>query len=540
MRHMKKLKCKYILSIVFLLLIFVSATAWMCSGIEWSDDLQYMRMLGDGIRFWYSEGPFINSFTDACAAVPYHFTVGSSRLPNLVQVYFNLFPPLLVDILHGLMITVLMLMVAIAAGGKMALRSLGLIGFSALAVWVLLPWYDNMLASVYLLNYVWASVVSLIFIRLFASDDLLPKRWKPLQWMVALIVGMSHEGFALPIIVGAIFELYANKQDRRRRLMLTTLVILGAAAMFFTPGMLMRLQTQMPTHTEGDLSALIIVSWIQMLSVYVLLVVTILAIWKRGRKFVVKLYRDNLMYIGIMIAGYVIAIVSGQVRRGLWFVELVSIILALKILVEAFVWWRRTNVVIGGIAGLLTIFSIASVAKWQLRFSEEIREVCRQVTISQKPIAYVDLIDPGEVPWWTLNVTQSIAFSWGNNAYCRHYGLVDIYNILILPVRYKDTPISQWDKVAGNAEAMGQFPYYVTTQPTGGFLGVTVGGHQPAASPLDIIMSKISTEDVENRMLSVESWKYTLDTGDVIYCHNINIFGHSMRHREILSIDLYK
>lgn len=537
-KSMIRLKNKYTLSILFLLLIAISATAWMGSGIEWNDDLQYMRMPGEGIRFWYSEGPLITSFSDACAAIPYHFTVGSSRLPNLIQVFFNVFPPLLVDLLHGVMIAVFMMMVVISVGGKMALRSLGIVGITTLAVWVLLPWYDHMLASVYLLNYVWVSVVSLLFIRLFKSDDLLSKRWRPLQWVVALIVGLSHEGFALPIIAGATMEIIVNKHDRRRRLILTALVALSATAMFLTPGMLMRLQSQVEPQTWDNKIKSMVDSLYQIIPVYIQLIVTLFTLWRRGVRTVLHFYRENLIYIGIILAGYVIAISSGQVQRGLWFVELVSIILTLKILVENFAWWRRSNVVIGTLAGSLTLFSIGTVVVWQSKFSEEIREVCRQVNASKRSLAYVDLINPGDVPWWTFNIVQSISSSSGNSAYHRHCGFPDNNNILILPTRFKNKPVEQWDKVAGNAGAMGQFPFYVTTYKTGKRLDVTLGEHQRAASPFDIIISKVSTDDVQmSKMKIVRYWKLILPTGEALYCHNINQYDHSMRHRKIVSID---
>lgn len=537
---MIRLKNKYTLSILFLLLIAISATAWMCSGIEWNDDLQYMRMPGEGIRFWYSEGPLITSFSDACAAVPYHFTVGSSRLPNLIQVFFNVFPSLLVDLLHGVMIAVFMMMVVISVGGKMALRSLGIVGVTTLAVWVLLPWYDHMLASVYLLNYVWVSVISLLFIRLFKSDDLLPKRWKSLQWVVALIVGLSHEGFALPIIAGAILEIIVNKHERRRRLILTALVALSATAMFLTPGMLMRLQSQVEPQTWDSKIKSLVDSLYQIIPLYIQLIVTLFTLWRRGVKTVLHFYRENLIYIGIILAGYVIAISSGQVQRGLWFVELSSIILTLKILVENFAWWRCSNVALGAIAGLLTMFSIVTVAVWQSKFSEEIREVCRQVNASKCSLAYVDLINPGDVPWWTFNIVQSISSSSGNSAYHRHCGFPDNNNILILPTRYKDKPVSQWDKVAGNAGVMGQFPFYVTTYRTGRRIDVRLGEHQSAASPFDIVISEMTTADIQSSTKPTRYWKLILPSGEALYCHNINLYDHSLRHRKVVSINRYK
>lgn len=529
----------YALSVALLVMIAVASTLWLCNGVDWFDDLQYKRMPGDGIDFWLSEGPIISSFSDACEAVPYHFTVGSSRLPNLVQVFFNLLPPFVVDLLHGLMVAVFMFMVVISVGGKRALRSPGVVGLSALAVWVLLPWYDHMLPSVCLLNYVWVSAVALLFIMLFYSDHSLPQRWKALQWLVAIVVGLTHEGITFPIIGGAILTLMVDKRDRRRRVMLTSLMAFGAVLLFLTPGMMYRLGVQVEPQTWGHLLGAVVVSSLQIIPVYILLAVTAIAIWRRGVRYVMGLYRQNLIYVGIIVAGYVIAVASVSIRRGLWFVELASIVLMFKVLFGSFGWWRRPNLIVGAVSGAFVVMSIMGVAMWQSRFSAETVEMCRQVEKSGKPVAYIDLTDPGDAPWWTFNIPQSIASTGGNNAYCRHYRFIDIPQIMILPAKCENTPASQWDTIPGTAKAMGQFPFIVTTRPTGGKLLVEFGGHQSAANPCDILLSRILTDDRVKTIIPAGShyWRLPLVSGDTIYCHNINILGHTMRHREIISID---
>ncbi len=530
-------KYGYVMSVVLLMLIAIASIAWMYYGVEWFDDLQYKRMPGEEIAFWFSEGPLITTFSQACEAVPYHFTVGSTRLPNLIQVFFNLVPPVIVDVLHGLMIAIFIFMVVVVSGGRKSMCSFGFVGVAVLSVWVLLPWYDQMLTSVCQLNYVWVSVVCLLFIRLFESDDMLPQRWKSLQWVVAILAGLMHEGFTFPIMLGALLVMVVEKQDRRRRAIMTTLMAIGAIALFLTPGMFSRLDSQVKPQTLSHFISAINVSVLQLISVYILIAVTAFTAWKRGRQYIKNFYRQNLMYIVIIIVGYALAVVSVSVRRGLWFVELSSVILILKLLFDTFEWWRRTNVLLGVVTGLATVVSITGVAVWQSKFSKEVGEVCRQVEASGRPIAFVDLVDPGNAPWWTLNVAQSMASNSGNNAYCRHFGYVDYKGILILPFRYKDKPISQWDKLPGDAGAMGQFPYIVTTKPTGELLQLTLGCHQPAASPLDRVISKLTTEEIDKGMVPAYYWTVVLESGDTIYCHNINLLGHAKRHRELLSID---
>ena len=525
------------LSVVLLMLIAVASIAWMCNGVDWFDDLQYKRMPGEGIDFWLSEGPLITTFAQACEAVPYHFTVGSTRLPNLVQVFFNLLPPVIVDVMHGLMIAIMVYIVVVVSCGRKALRSTGHVGVTALAVWVLLPWYDHMLPSVCQLNYVWVTIACLLFIRVFESDDFLPQRWKSLQWVVAALAGLMHEGFTFPIMAGAILVMMVDKHDCRRRGLLTLILAVGALALFFTPGMFSRLESQVAPQTLGHFIGAMVVSVLQLMSVYLMLLATAFVAWKRGMQYVKSFYRKNLMYVAIMVVGYALAVVTVSIRRGLWFVELASVILTLKLLFEAFEWWRRPNVILGTLAGVFTIVSISGVAVWQSIFSKEVHEVCRQIEASGRPIAYVDLADPGEAPWWTFNVVQSMASDGGNNAYCRHFGLVKNKYILILPSRYKGKPVEQWDVMPGDIGAMGQFPYFVTTKPTDGRLILTFGCHQSAATPLDRIISKFSTDDIDKGMVPTPYWTAVTELGDTLYCHNVNILGHAKRHRELLSID---
>ena len=85
------------------------------------------------------------------------------------------------------------------------------------------------------------TVACLSFIKVFESDDFLPQRWKPLQWVVAALAGLMHEGFTFPIMAGAILVMMIDKHDRRRLGLLTLVLAVGSLALFFNPGMFSRL-----------------------------------------------------------------------------------------------------------------------------------------------------------------------------------------------------------------------------------------------------------------------------------------------------------
>lgn len=45
---------KYV-SLLILFCVAIVAVAWRYACVPWTDDLQYMRLPGEYVRFWYSE-----------------------------------------------------------------------------------------------------------------------------------------------------------------------------------------------------------------------------------------------------------------------------------------------------------------------------------------------------------------------------------------------------------------------------------------------------------------------------------------------------
>lgn len=526
------------MSLLLFLLMMAAAVLWQCNGIDWTDDLQYRRMPGmEYGSFWRTEGAFIETFEDVCNAIHYHIMTVNCRLPNLIQLSVNLIPTVIVDVLHGVVIALLMLVASVSVGGRRVLQSFGMFSVVALALWVMLPWDDNMLSSDFSFNYVWVSAASLCFVLIFYSDDSVPERYRFLQYVFALIVGTLHEGFSFPIILGSIMMLLIEKRDRRRRAILTLLVAIGAVSCLFTSGMMLRMQEQFGRQSSDGIRHVLVISILQLDSVYILMAVFTVMLWKRGLKAVYAFAGRNIMYIGIMVVAFAIAVASGQMGRAIWFVELVAVILTFRMLVDSFRWWRRANVVMGLAAGVALLVSMTSVAVWQEKYTLEIKEMCRQVEASGHPVAYIDLIDTGDAPWWTFGIPQSISSSFGNASYCLNFGF-DVKQILILPEKYKDKPLAEWERLQGDAGAMGQFPYFFTTSPGDENLHVEMGEHKPAATPLDRLLSGMLTDDRQCIVVPTPYyWMLQLESGDSIYCYNINRLGHLMRYREILSVN---
>ena len=529
---------KYV-SLLILFCVAIVAVAWRYACVPWTDDLQYMRLPGEDVRFWYSEGDFIKDFGDACRAIYYHHIKITSRLPNYIQCLVNLLPKLVVDISHGLMVGLLVLITAYSIAGRRMLKLTHIVGMSALALWTMLPWYDNMASSVFMLNYVWVSVFILIFFQIFLKRNFISSKYQWIQWPIVLIIGMSHEGFTFAMIAACLSILVIDKTDRRRRFRLICTLAVGALFCFMTPGIFSRLQSQVVEQSNGSLLSIIKESILQLESVWMLVVILIFVGFRRGLKYLISILKQEAIYVFVIIFSYAIAIASGTVHRGLWFTDLVAIILSFRLLVLTFKWWQSPQILIGSITSILMLISMIEVCRWQMLLSNEIKEVCRQVELTKRPIAYIDITDSRNIPWWAFDIPKSIASSYGNRSYAFHYGFNDDYtNILILPSDYRFLPIEKWSLIKGSAGLMGQYPLFFSSENIGNDLKITVGNHLPAANLLDRILCAIGSNEVSAKNISFKYyWNVALDNGDTLCAYNIDHLGRTMRNREILLID---
>ena len=529
---------KYV-SLLILFCIVIVAVVWRYACVPWTDDLQYMRLPGEDVRFWYSEGNFIEDFGDVCRAIYYHHINLTSRLPNYIQCFVNLLPKLAVDISHGLMVGLLVLITAYSIAGRRMLKLTHIVGMSALALWTMLPWYDNMASSVFMLNYVWVSVLSLVYLQIFLNNNFISPKYQWTQWPIVLIIGMSHEGFTFAMIAACLTVLMIDKTDRRRRFRLICTLAVGAIFCFLTPGIFSRLQSQVVEQSNGSLLSVIKESILQLESVWMLIVILIVIGCRRGLKYLINILKQEAIYGFIIVFSYVIALASGTVHRGLWFTDLAAIILSFRLLVLTFKWWQSSQILIGSIAAILMLMSMIEVCRWQMLLSKEIKEVCQQVELTKRPIAYLDIVDPRNIPWWAFDIPKSIASSYGNRSYAFHYGFNDDYtNILILPSDYRFLPIEKWSLIKGSAGLMGQYPLFFSSENIGNDLKITVGNHLPSANLVDRILCAVEGDEVRAKNISFKyNWDVVLDEGDTLCVYNIDHLGRTMRNREILLID---
>ena len=80
-------------------------------------------------------------------------------------------------------------------------KSLFLFCVATFGVCVLMPWHDNLFVLMYQINYVWTGALMLVALYLFLDRR---KHSAGLSFTAGLILGLSHEGFTIPLLCAAL------------------------------------------------------------------------------------------------------------------------------------------------------------------------------------------------------------------------------------------------------------------------------------------------------------------------------------------------
>ncbi len=164
-----------------------------------------------------------------------HYLQDNARLANTVYIFILLLPHVVPAIIST---------IAFAAAYWLSLElasANSLLWFSTVTLMtcVFLPWHDNMFVVMYSMNYVWTAPLMLACVYIFISKDNFNK-WAGLG--LGIFTGLSHEGFAVPIIfsmvVMLVFKLIpANKH----RLFLLAGLVIGLLWLCISPSIPIRL-----------------------------------------------------------------------------------------------------------------------------------------------------------------------------------------------------------------------------------------------------------------------------------------------------------
>lgn len=449
---------RYTFAIALFLLMTAGMVAWQLSGTDWVDDWNYKLMPDSHDEFWHMKGDRITTLGQAIEAIGQHHRCTTPRLPNYIQTLANLVPAWMVRTLHGLMLAATFLILALSCGGRRVMRSAGFVAVLWLTTWIILPLSNHMISSDFAFNYLWTSPIIMIFVYLFASGRWRSGRWSFIPWVIAAITGMMHEGASLPIAAGCAALIAIDRTDRRRRIALLSLMA-GVALLFFcNSGMMARVDQHITGRDNTYLKWMAINLFIESYGFYLGIAGTLIALAKDGRSGLKNYLKGNIVWLTAVVCAMAIALSTMMRGRALWFVDLFGLILFFKSFFQYFRWWHAPRYGIATIAGGALLSTITASAVVQRRLSAESNFIATWMSKNDAPVVFIDFLAPDRLPWWTLNVPQSITEGYGNSSLTMYHTDKAPYT-LMLPAELSGKKPEEWPKTAGNTGLSGQYPF---------------------------------------------------------------------------------
>ncbi len=161
----------------------------------------------------------------------WRYRTDNARLANTAFIFMLLVPRIIPSLISTISLGITyLLMLRLANVSK--LSTFAIVSFF---LCIFFPWNDSLFLIMYQMNYIWVCPWMLLSIHLFLNGNG-TKPWIALA--VGLVTGLSHEGFALPVIFSAVLMLLFRKVPvNKERLLLIIGLSAGTAWLLLAPSL---------------------------------------------------------------------------------------------------------------------------------------------------------------------------------------------------------------------------------------------------------------------------------------------------------------
>lgn len=489
------------------------------------------------------EGEKITNLGQAIEAVGNHHRYTTPRLPNYLQTLSNLIPAWPVRALHGLMLAVTFLLIALSCGGWRIMRSAGLVAVIWLSAWITLPLNNFMISSDFSFNYLWTSPLIMLFVYLFTTGRMRSGRWSFVPWVLAAVTGTMHEGAALPVAAGCAVMIIIDPRDRRRRAALLAVMTVITMLFFFNSGMMERIDQHVTGRDNTFLKYMALNLMIESYGLYLAIAGLVIALVKGGRDGLQRFAIDNIVWIVAEAWAMAIAFATMMRGRALWFVDLFGIILFFKAVYIYYRWWAKPRRIVAIAAGAALLLSVTGSACMQASLSAESEAVARQLSETDTPVTFVDYLPPDMLPWWAFSVPQSITSGYPNSSLTMYFTDKAPFT-LILPSDWEGKAPETWPKTAGDTGLSGRYPFLAGRKRlNSSYISVTFR-HNPSIShrlategPVNTVTNLLRSGATKHTTVyPINEWAVEY-MGDTLWCYYIGQLRHLDMNIGIASID---
>lgn len=419
-------------------------------------DFDYMRQMlsekecDDPLEGFYSmAGEKITTPQQWITSVRNHYIYhDNSRLANYLAMGQSIIPHWGYDLFIAVCYALLLTMMLNLSGQSR--KSAGAVAAMALAIWWFFNWDAPMLCIDYLLNYTFSGAMVLCFVWLVTRPR---RRSTILMIILAVIAGMSHEGFSVSFGAGLFCWLLINRREvSRQQIALCIIFFLSAAFVTFSPALMWRLSSSIESDRPVTHSA------IPLLRDNLILSVTIIAVIITAVKRPKLLRNQTVIVMAVTaVCAIVIYFVSKSMPRALWPEQTALTVILFSCLRPK---WFVPKVVAVGLWTILIMW-LSSLLYWQIRLE---RDNDFLLTASGR-IFYRDFVTLNDTPLW-LGAIPAGPGTYSGGFYGtlgeRFNSIKGYDDRVFLPSIMADNDTAM--SIPGTAGLHGRFPFFTSTE----------------------------------------------------------------------------
>ena len=336
----------------------------------------------------------------------------NGRLSNTLSPLSTLFSPWkeLFPIISGVCVAII-----ICLSAKLSFANKKVSPFNLSIVWLsillFLPWRNSLFVADYVLNYIWATTLTLIFMWFTIKFE--QKGWSIYNFTFTLILaffaGGWHEGFAVATICGFLF--YTFKCHLRFSPQWYIIGIFYGVVTFiflYCPGMLDRSQQQLGISNIGQSLLKIIFDFLPV--IFIVGLSGFCAIVPPLRHYLKEAWNNKWFVIGtgIIIGGSTLSLLFTHQPRSAFWPDLMALIM-IFILTSPF-WTKIQKIshksIIASLIVVLCLIPMIYTLVWQHRLYQESNDILKKLENSPSGTVYHDIIQGYSIPPITLNMTN--------------------------------------------------------------------------------------------------------------------------------------
>lgn len=445
---------------VWILLFTIGFGIFFLVTPKYLDDLWYMEFTYD----WYErqgiwnpdEGGNIITYgvpwEGIGEIIDFHYTQDNVRVCNMVGPFMLLFPKW-----AGSIFALIALLYTVWSAFRLTginIRKSWLVGFG-LALWVITPlWYHAMGTVIFQYNYVLSGGFCIWMLMMIRRPGTTVASYIGFI-LLSAIVGVWHEGFTLPMLVGLSLMLICFK-DWRTRYVVTGVVILALGMVYHLSGASTIERTGLGYYSI-NIKRVIHSVWYHR-ALWIVVVVSIIYVFKFGVK---RFFCDRLLVfmLSSSVTAFGLAYYT-QIERAAWWGDMASIIMTLQMLREMDVktiGYRGWRLVLAGISMLWGGFQLAAVDVYTIRYAREYPQIIKKFLDEPNDSYFSSLTDYPWIGIWFMQFYDHHKFAWPEFPKQFYWGLFTERNFLnVVPEGLRNVRLEDAEKLEGN---LGMYKY---------------------------------------------------------------------------------